>query len=1451
MKWTYRIIRTILVSLLSLTVGIPVLIYLLLWLSPVRERLRSEAERQLSVLMDASVSIGELDVEPFTRLVLSEAGVTVADADTVLTFDRLTAGFSLRDLLMRQRIVITDIVLIEPEISLRRDSAGAPLNVEPIIAALKGDGKKPPVDFDLAVNTVVIRGGKVSYDVTDCPLKSDGTDFNHLRFRGLNADINAPRICRDSVSVRLRRLQFNEAGGLVLSRLSGDVVYTPERLSIDGLTLRLPKSLLRFDGVDLAFHESRVGEVSLKAGSIVSLEDLASVVPFDVSVINDPLELSGRVELFADSLQLKHVNLRVGDMLALSASGNKREQMLESLSLSSSGLEIGRIAGSFTKLPARVDRILPHLGDVAIVGSAVRRKSGALKLDAEIESALGFVAAKGEMVNKRLVGSLKSEGLDLGTLLPDKELGAATFNADFDLTRTGGNADLTIESLNWRGHDYRDLETRVEYRDKRLYASVSVNDSLVTGAVSAQADLTPGDMACNVDMIINSLRPDAMGLWMAHPGFALSGRFSGAFTGPELTQPSGLLQIDSLAFANAETGEKFVEKPLRLAADFQSAEQRIDLTSGPLDFKADGRINVNTLAATMKKIAAAAFPQLFVGQQIEDNVAKNDFRFEGTIHEQSALFDLVSLPLRPLYDADIRGEVMESRDSASVSLRVPYLQQGKRLIRDAEISLHAGRGGSLSVKAETDNKKGRPMHFTLNSELAGGCARSTLGWIVESDRRFDGQLGFDVKPLPSGADVSIKESEMIFNDAIWTVNPAYAGVRAGSVIVSNLVVDGPGQQAVIRGVASADSADVLVVKLDNIDLDYLFDTLALGPQVTFGGAATGTVTGRAVLSPEAILQTNDLYVRDFSYNHCVFGNAELRAAWDSASRGIVIGGDVSGLGETSARVDGVIYPLSQKLDLDFDARRLPAGFIQPFLASWADEVGGYASGHARLFGDFVMVDLEGDLFADDFSLKIGYTGVTYHATDSVHIRPGRIELNNITVSDSHGNTARLDGALTHDHFIESDFNFRVSDARAIQVIDLPPDPEEMWYGSVFGSGSVAITGHTGKVDISADMRTAPGSDFTFALTTAEQAAEYDFLTFRSAAGPSVTDSLEQALKSRMKVTKRFEEVMRRKQMLADLPAVFGIKIRMDVTPQARINLVMDPVAGDKITAYGSGYLDLIYESANDEMRLYGDYLINRGDYNFTLQDIIIKNFSIRDGSVVSFHGDPLDASLKVSAAYQLNANLSDLDDSFLHDKEVQRTNVPVQAVLNLGGDLQSPDISFDLDFPTLTSDVKRKVRSIVSTDEMMNRQIIYLLALNRFYTPDYMAGATKGNELASLASGTISSQLSNILGQLSNKFTVAPSVRSDAGDFSDIEFDVALSSTLLNNRLLLNGNFGYRDKALNNNQFIGDFDIEYLLNRTGKWRLKAYNHFNDRNLYVKTALTTQGLGLVFKHDWGK
>ena len=269
------------------------------------------------------------------------------------------------------------------------------------------------------------------------------------------------------------------------------------------------------------------------------------------------------------------------------------------------------------------------------------------------------------------------------------------------------------------------------------------------------------------------------------------------------------------------------------------------------------------------------------------------------------------------------------------------------------------------------------------------------------------------------------------------------------------------------------------------------------------------------------------------------------------------------------------------------------------------------------------------------------------------------------------------------------------------------------------------------------------------------------------------------------------------------------------------------------------------------MKIFGSYAVEQGRYNFTLQDIILREFTIRQGATVSFNGNPLNAGINLQAAYSLNANLQDLDESFADDRELNRTLVPVNALLNLSGSISQPEISFDLEFPTLSQDVYRKVRSIVSTDDMMNQQIIYLLALSRFYTPEYMGNTDRNNELASVASSTLSSQLTNMLGQLSDKWSIAPNFHTDKGDFSDMEVQLALSSRLLNNRLLLNGNFGYSDNAMNSNSFIGDFDIEYLLTKSGNFRLRAYNRYNDQNYYTRNSLTTQGVGIVFKHGFDR
>ena len=95
-----------------------------------------------------------------------------------------------------------------------------------------------------------------------------------------------------------------------------------------------------------------------------------------------------------------------------------------------------------------------------------------------------------------------------------------------------------------------------------------------------------------------------------------------------------------------------------------------------------------------------------------------------------------------------------------------------------------------------------------------------------------------------------------------------------------------------------------------------------------------------------------------------------------------------------------------------------------------------------------------------------------------------------------------------------------------------------------------------------------------------------------------------------------------------------------------------------------------------------------------------------------------------------------------------------------------------------------------------------------------------------------------------------PSSISEDGTTTSSEFDVALSTQLLNDRLLLNGNFGYRDEVANTSNIsnsIIDFDLEYKLSKSGKLRTKGFNRSN--NSYFKQAANTQGIGLIYREDF--
>ncbi len=1485
MKSVYRILRSLLVFAICATVASPIVIFVALSLPAVQSRLARQCEKELSSLLDCRVTVGDMGIVPFNRAVLRNVTVETAPGDTALTIRRLGAGVRLFSLLSADEpLTVNYVELVGMDARLRRDSAGAALNIQPVIDALSPkDKNKPPTKFDLKINTVMIRSSKLSYDVGPrLETDDDGNRFSpeHLSIEHFRADIRLPRLTNDNFAINIKRLAFAEKhSGFVLDNISGDFVAASDMFSARNLQIVLPQSYLRFTDMGLplesgmrnvmdALKRSRV-KAGLRPGSNLQLEDISAFVPqfgnMPVNVDFERCMFNGNLSAFEVDMKLisdVHASIELTGKGGNLFSPDGRHMSLSKLSLGVDGNELQRlllqsgVAGE--GLPVKLDA----LGRAGINLKGVL-DGVALRGNIDVFSDQGKVSAETsgrfrDFKDFDLAVHVATDGaVDLSGLFPKLDIGEVEGDIVGNVLQkgilTGGSADLEIDHAIFRGASYDAFKAHVTLEDDVLRGYANIDNPNIAFAMEGAYSLRSNDRLVELHLDLDRFIPSMLNLTDKAQGACFGGVADIALEGDRFSHMNGKASVDGLRFTRAD-GEALVLDSFLLTAE----PSRITVRSDFIDGELYGAYDFASIAADFRHIAGMVFPSLLPGSISGKGVgaSANDFAFNFTIKETERPARFFNLPVSIVYPVKLSGAFSSQTSDMALNMEAPYLRQGNKLIENTAIAAFmSGEDNiaNLDIATAVPTKSG-PMKLVFQTKGESDRLFADVSWDIDRAQVYEGNVSVSALFSRDGegglcTDVDIAKSSLTFNDSTWTVNPAKIAVSPKHEIrVTGLNVHRSNQYVKIEGNVSDNPWDLLTLDLRNFSLDYLFESLGID-KVMLGGDATGTFYASRLLSSEPVLETPGLSVRGISYNKVVLGDADVRSRWEPETRGITLDATIDSPEGRRSLVNGAIYPLNESLDLVFTADRVNVGFMQPYMEAFASDISGYVSGRARLWGAFKYIDLEGDVFADDLRLKVNFTNTYYTATDSVHFRSGLIDLDGIGIKDAEGHTARLNGWVKHKFFKEPRFEFGVTDAYDFLSYNTTARENPVWYGKIYGNGSAFVKGEPGKVNISVDMSTAPRSTFTFVLSDQEVADEFSFLTFRDkntlAAGLADTVRLERD--TSMDIVNRLRALAQNHD--TDTPSDYEISLQMRVTPDARLNLVMDPVGGDRIRANGNGHLRMDYGSANNDLRMYGTYTLDRGNYNFTLQDIIIKDFTIKPGSRITFNGDPYNAGLDIQAAYALNANLSDLDESFLQDKDLNRTNVPVHAILKVAGDLVAPEISFDLEFPTLTTDVYRKVRSIISTDDMMNRQIIYLLALSRFYTPDYMASTTKGNELVSVASSTISSQLSNLLGSISDNWNIAPTFRSDRGDFSDVEVDVALSSRLLNNRLLFNGNFGYRDNSLNTSQFVGDFDLEYLLDRPGMWRLKAYNRYNDQNYYLRTAPTTQGVGVVLKRDF--
>ena len=725
----------------------------------------------------------------------------------------------------------------------------------------------------------------------------------------------------------------------------------------------------------------------------------------------------------------------------------------------------------------------------------------------------------------------------------------------------------------------------------------------------------------------------------------------------------------------------------------------------------------------------------------------------------------------------------------------------------------------------TSQKKNGAVNISLEAQAKDDQVNTTINWGNNAAVTYSGQLAAMAqflrtegeKPLLKAL-VDIKPTDVILNDTIWQVHPSQVVVDSGKIDINDFYFSHADRYIRIDGHISDNPEDTVKVNLKDINIGYVFDIARISDDVNFEGDATGMAYASGVLK-KPVLDTR-------LSNQGRLGDLNVYGAWDNEKKGIYLDAHIQEKDISKTHVNGFIYPIkpTSGLDLNIDANNLNIKFLEHYMRSIAQDVRGRASGKVHFYGKFKGLTLDGAVMTDA-SMKFDILNTSFALKDTIRLAPEGITFDNIHIADMEGHQGKLNGYLHYEHFKNIKYQFDIQ-VNNMLVMNTQESPDFPFYGTVYATGNALLTGNAQDgLDANIAMTTNRNTNFTYSTGTVASATNNQFIKF-------VDKTPRRSIQDSVQLVSFYEQVQQKiekKESQTDI----RLNILVDATPDATMKIIMDPVAGDYISGRGSGNIRMEFYNKGD-MKMFGNYHIQQGIYKFSLQEVIRKDFIIKEGSTITFNGPPLNDLIPDASTI------------------IQQPNVRVNCMMNLNGILLRPTIKLGIELPNERDEVQALVRNYLSTDEQMNMQILYLLGIGKFYMENNTGERQSSDMMSSVLSSTLSGQLNNMLSQIidNNNWNIGTNLSTGEKGWTDMEVEGILSGQLLNNRLIINGNFGYRDNPMANTNFVGDFEAEWLLTRSGDVRLKAYNETND-HYYTKTNLTTQGVGVMYKKDFNK
>ena len=526
---------------------------------------------------------------------------------------------------------------------------------------------------------------------------------------------------------------------------------------------------------------------------------------------------------------------------------------------------------------------------------------------------------------------------------------------------------------------------------------------------------------------------------------------------------------------------------------------------------------------------------------------------------------------------------------------------------------------------------------------------------------------------------------------------------------------------------------------------------------------------------------------------------------------------------------------------------------EPFTKAFITDLNGTINGNMKVTGSLNAPQVNGDIgLSDGTTFRLAMTGAKYRTgNEKIIIDNKAIAINKFTLYDSLNRTLTVDGQVRHKNLQDFRLNLAV-DADNFQVVNKSRDMDAPFYGKLFLETKSKITGPVDDIQVQGNLQVNEATDFVMVMLSADATVAIpDYINF-------ITENAY--LQNDPTAVKTNTQAKLDSAIAAANVSSFSLSARLDVSPQAKFTIVVDPNTGDYLEVQGETNDMRIRMAPSGDIDLQGIFEVNKGKYRLSFMEVVQKNFNLKKGSTVQFSGDPLNALLNLTAVYRTEASIAPLvsNYSLTSDQEIDaRAKEPVEVLMSMQGTLEDPSFSFDIIVPGSSygtfSSINTALRQLRSNETAMFKQVFGLIVMNRFIPENSIGGAPGGGpESAVLAKvdQTLSEFLTDQLGAVTEDYLgvqleievesneANPDSRALGLQFSRSLFNVRVEVKFGGNTAMGGGSGGNSS----NTNFAGTFEILYHLNERGNLNLTIFQR-NDRNFLTNEYIPRQGVSL--------